>query len=154
MHYILYVYLAAACYIVYGVGLVVYRLIFHPLARFPGSKLAAATKWYEAYFDLVKSPGGQFMKEIDHMHEKYGKPNSASERLYIILTRQGPIVRINPDELHVKDAEWAETLYCNSSHVRTMCATEAEFLRCWISMMLDAANPANRAQEINTRLQP
>lgn len=118
MHLTLYASIAFACYVAYGIGLAVYRLRFHPLARFPGSKLAAATKWYEAYFDLVKSPGGQFMAEIDRMHGKYGKANSAHGRLKLTLTRAGPIVRINPDELHVKDAEWAETLYCNSSHVR------------------------------------
>ena len=117
MHSILYIYLAIACYVAYGVGLVVYRLTFHPLAHFPGPKLAAATKWYEAYFDLVKSPGGQFMVEIDRMHEIYGNSNLSHKRLKFTLTREGPIVRINPDELHVKDAEWAETLYCNSSHV-------------------------------------
>jgi len=118
MHPILYIHLVIACYVAYGIWLAVYRLTLHPLARFPGSKLAAATKWYEAYFDLVKSPGGQFMVEIDRMHEKYGETNPANERLEFTLTREGPIVRINPDELHVKDTAWADTLYCNSSRVR------------------------------------
>ena len=52
------------------IGKVVYRLYFHPLARFPGPKLAASTVFFEFYHDGIR--GGQYTFEIANMHEKYG----------------------------------------------------------------------------------
>jgi hypothetical protein len=49
----------------------VYHLYFHPLSKFPGPKLAAATFLYEFYYDVVKS--GMYIWEIERMHEKYGE---------------------------------------------------------------------------------
>jgi hypothetical protein len=43
---------------------------FHPLSKFPGPKLAAASYLYEAWYDLVLV--GRYSWEIKAMHEKYG----------------------------------------------------------------------------------
>lgn len=51
-------------------ALIIYRLYFHPLSRFPGPKLAAATSWYELYHDWVRS--GQLVYKIRQMHEIHG----------------------------------------------------------------------------------
>lgn len=72
----------------------IYRLYLHPLSHIPGPKLAAATYFYEYYFDLVKSPGGQYIYEVDRLHTKYG-----------------PVVRINPDEVQLNNIEWYPVIF-------------------------------------------
>ncbi|KAJ5091969.1 hypothetical protein NUU61_006839 [Penicillium alfredii] len=78
---------------------IVYRLYFDPLSRFPGPKLAAATFLYEFYYDIVKS--GMYLWEIERMHQKYG-----------------PIVRINPRELHIKDPYYYDEIHAGGSRKR------------------------------------
>lgn len=62
---------AIATSFAYLIGLVIYRLYLHPLAKFPGPKLAAITLWYEFYHDVVR--GGQYVFKIDELHKTYGK---------------------------------------------------------------------------------
>ena len=62
--------LACALFFLYALGLAIYRLYFHPLAGIPGPKLAALTRYYEAYFDVYK--GGVYTLKIGELHEKYG----------------------------------------------------------------------------------
>ncbi|KAI0869644.1 trichodiene oxygenase [Hypoxylon argillaceum] len=78
--------------ILYFATLAIYRLSFHPLAKFPGPKLAAITRWFEAYYDVVLD--GQYTFKIGRMHKKYG-----------------PILRISPNELHINDPAFFNTLY-------------------------------------------
>lgn len=65
---------AVASYTLYGLF---WRLFLSPIAKIPGPKLAAATFWYEFYYDVVK--GGQYVYQIEKMHQQYGKkPSQAS----------------------------------------------------------------------------
>ncbi|KAI8624134.1 benzoate 4-monooxygenase cytochrome P450 [Xylariaceae sp. FL1651] len=79
-------------WVVFFTAQVIYRLFFHPLSKFPGSKLAAGTFLYEGYYDVVKR--GKYVHEIEEMHRRYG-----------------PIIRINPQELHVYDPSFFDTIY-------------------------------------------
>ncbi|ROT42644.1 cytochrome P450 [Sodiomyces alkalinus F11] len=94
--------------VLYLVGIwVVYRILvtlynispLHPLYRFPGPKIAAATYAHEAYYDWILV--GQYSNRIRKMHEAYG-----------------PIVRINPDELHCSDPYFTNEIYAGSGRVR------------------------------------
>jgi hypothetical protein len=49
---------------------IIYSVYFGPLAKFPGPKLAAATLWYEYYYDVVLA--GQYTFKIKELHQQYG----------------------------------------------------------------------------------
>ena len=51
-------------------GVIVYRLYFHPLAKVPGPKLAAITWLYQTYYSFVG--GSRFYLEIEKLHQIYG----------------------------------------------------------------------------------
>ena len=59
--------------LVYYVSLGVYRVLFHPLAKFPGPKLAGLTLWYEFYYDVIGR--GKYLWKIKELHEAYGDPH-------------------------------------------------------------------------------
>lgn len=63
-------YVIFGAWLIYLVALGVYRLYFHPLAKFPGPKIAAVTRWYECYHDLYHR--GMFIWKVQEMHDRYG----------------------------------------------------------------------------------
>ncbi|KAJ6006232.1 Cytochrome P450 [Penicillium sp. IBT 35674x] len=68
------------------------RLFFHPLSHIPGPRLAALTWWYEFYYDVVLP--GKYVFKIQELHREYG-----------------PILRITPDEVHINDVGFLDTVY-------------------------------------------
>jgi hypothetical protein len=60
-------------FLAYEVLKIVYRFTLHPLAKFPGPNLAAATNLYAIYYDLYKDGGGVLVKHLPALHDKYGK---------------------------------------------------------------------------------
>jgi hypothetical protein len=50
--------------------LYVYRFTLHPLARFPGPKLAGLTYWYEYYYDVHQK--GRFIFKVRELHRQFG----------------------------------------------------------------------------------
>src|SRR5436190_6362228 len=99
----------AGILLLYIVGVIIERLYFSPIAKFPGPKLAAATFWYEFYFDVIQS--GKFTWQIQKIHQKYGMLKcklspSAASAASLKGAMTGPIVRINPYELHIDDPEF------------------------------------------------
>lgn len=65
---------ATSTYFIYIACLVVYRIFFHPLAKFPGPRYAALSRWHECYFDVYQQ--GKFIFWIEEQHKKYGEPFS------------------------------------------------------------------------------
>lgn len=78
--------------VVYEVLRSLYRIYFHPLAEYPGDTLAKATYWHETYYDVFK--GHQYIWKIKEMHE-----------------RHGPVIRTNPDDVHIHDPDFFDDLY-------------------------------------------
>lgn len=83
----------------YCILLAVYRLFLSPVSKFPGPRIAALTFWYEFYYDVVC--GGQYTFQIRKLHDQYG-----------------PIVRINPYELHIIDSDFYDVVYTSGSSKR------------------------------------
>lgn len=54
----------------YGLALTIYRIWFHPLAGFPGPKLAAATGWYQTYYEVMTY--GKLSFKLAELHTRYG----------------------------------------------------------------------------------
>ncbi|KAF1844500.1 putative benzoate 4-monooxygenase cytochrome P450 [Cucurbitaria berberidis CBS 394.84] len=114
--------LTLASWLIYWVVVGVYRVYFHPLAKFPGPKLAALTFWYEFYYELYPHKY-QYLWKIKELHEQYG-----------------PIIRINPLQIHIHDADFFDTIYASGiGHKRNRCKwSHHAGAKSWSGAMLEA----------------
>lgn len=89
--------------LLYSIGLLLHRLFFHPLRKIPGPWCAAATSWYEFYYDVVLD--GQLVRQYPILHEKYGERcrHQTTEIQCLHAICAGPVIRISPDRIHVSD---------------------------------------------------
>ena len=77
------------CYTFYGA---IHRLYLSPIAHIPGPKLAILSFWYEFYYDVLRK--GRYTWKIAELHKQYG-----------------PIIRINPFEVHIDDPDFYDEVY-------------------------------------------
>lgn len=116
--------------LLYSIGLLLHRLFFHPLRKIPGPWCAAATSWYEFYYDVVLD--GQLVRQYPILHEKYG-----------------PVIRISPDRIHVSDPSFFREVYANNSRYLKDSGFYQAFgtLKYSIVMLID---PEEHKQRRNT----
>ncbi|KAK8015798.1 benzoate 4-monooxygenase cytochrome P450 [Apiospora marii] len=100
----------AGVFVLYRLAIALYNISpFHPLYKFPGPRLASMTYVYEAYYDLWLD--GMYTRQIKAIHDKYG-----------------PIVRINPDELHCADPDMLDEIYAGGNRPRDKWEHYAGFM--------------------------
>ena len=73
-------------------GVLGYRIYLHPISHVPGPPLAIATYLYEWYYDLYLN--GQFTFRLEALHKRYG-----------------PIIRINPNDIHIDDPNYFDEVF-------------------------------------------
>lgn len=107
----------------YTVGLVIYRVFFHPLAKYPGPLIAKITDAYQLYHAYK----GDRHLEFWRLHQKYGK-----------------VVRFGPNSLVFNSNKALKEIYGFRSNVR-----KAEFYNAFVH---PAANTHNtRDKELHAR---
>nr|L0E2R0.1 RecName: Full=Cytochrome P450 monooxygenase phqM; AltName: Full=Paraherquamide biosynthesis cluster protein M [Penicillium fellutanum]AGA37280.1 P450 monooxygenase [Penicillium fellutanum] len=64
-----------------------------PLSKVPGPKLAALTKWYGFYHNVIRD--GQYSLSFSSLHKKY----------------DSPVIRIGPNAVHVDDPSFYQEMF-------------------------------------------
>ena len=97
-------------YTVYGA---IWRLYLTPVAHIPGPWFAKLTFWNEFYYDVIC--GGQYTWQLEKYHAKYGEWYDQIRLCLTTETFPGPLIRINPYEVHILDKDFIDELYVGHS---------------------------------------
>ncbi|OQU97967.1 hypothetical protein CLAIMM_03817 [Cladophialophora immunda] len=120
--------------LLYTLSLVIYRLYFHPLAKYPGPFWAKVTNWYSVYHAAV----GDRHLQIYWAHQKY--VNKA------FAYRIGKFVRVAPNLVTINDPAAIKDIYGVNQNVRKSVFYEASIAHNGFQNMFSA-----RDREIHAR---
>ena len=88
----------ALVWLTYSIGCGIYNAYLHPLAKFPGPKLAAVTSWWKTYVEVYKRES--IVDRLFELHNIYGRLATYlrcdhADVMYLL----GNVVRIAPNEV-------------------------------------------------------
>ena len=63
-------------YTAYWIGVIIYRLTWHPLARFPGPFLCRIGYFQQMYYEAILN--GRFLERLPVLHKRYGNSRDLS----------------------------------------------------------------------------
>ncbi|KAI1771087.1 isotrichodermin C-15 hydroxylase [Hypoxylon cercidicola] len=115
----------AASVLIYIVGLIVYRVFFHPLAKYPGPFIAKITDAYQLYHAWK----GDRHLEFWRLHERYGK-----------------VVRFGPNSISFNSNTALKDIYGFKSNVR-----KAEFYDAFVHPAPNTHNTRDKALHARKR---
>ena len=105
----------------------IYRLYYSPIAHIPGPKIAALTFWYVQYPPNISCGHYIFIFLVRKLtsvtiyyvrYEFYYDNVLRGQYTFHLRTlhaRYGPIIRINPYEVHISDPLYYDTVYASSA---------------------------------------
>ncbi|KAI1803057.1 cytochrome P450 [Daldinia bambusicola] len=117
--------LTASLAFIYGIALVIYRIFFHPLAKYPGPFIAKITDAYQLYHAWK----GDRHLEFWRLHEKYGK-----------------VVRFGPNSVSFNSNTALKDIYGFKSNVR-----KAEFYDAFVHPASNTHNTRDKALHARKR---
>ncbi|KAB8067762.1 cytochrome P450 [Aspergillus leporis] len=98
--------------LVHRIGIIIYRLYFHPLAKFPGPRSLAASSFPHGYYNWTQ---GTWYRRVLDLHRCYG-----------------PIVRVAPDRLAVDGSVAWEDAFGHKGNTRPEFPRQPDFYRAGV----------------------
>ena len=87
-----------------------YNIYFHPLARYPGPKLAAMSYWWQVYVEVIKKQS--LSLKLQELHLVYGKHRHPDIPLQWSDSHEseGDVVRIGPNDVRLQGVRALRTI--------------------------------------------
>ncbi|TID15340.1 putative secreted glycosidase [Venturia nashicola] len=112
--------------VLYPIGYMIYNVFFHPLRKFPGPWIAAATPWYYAYSVMT----GRQASHNSALHKKYGE-----------------VVRVKPNELSfISENIWKDVYMHRQGQPQTEKARRDHFLPPGLFNIVNAPDDVHARQ--------